>query len=272
LVVRGGGSAANTAAWIAHQGAPVAFVGCVGADPPGEMLAGELDATGVLTCIRRVAGQETGAVVVEVTESGDHVMRSSRGANQALSPSDLEVAVAHRPRYVHLTGYSLLSPFGLGLLAAAGALAASCRAVLSFDPSSEGVVHRIERERLLKAIDAAGVELLLPNRGEANELTGCSNADEAAAALARRVPGVVVKDGARGAVWARDGQMRWVPTGSLRPLDTTGAGDAFNAGFLASLWRGEGELAACERGHACARHVLKQFGGRPPPGPNRVSR
>lgn len=263
VVLRGGGSAANTAAWLAALRCPVSFVGCVGADPRGRMLVGELDRGGVVSHVRFVDGSETGAVIVEVSGSGERVMRSSRGANESLSPDDIRTEDLAWAEYVHLSGYALLGPFGLELLAAAGARAASAGAILSFDPSSTGVVQRFGEVSLIKALRESGVQLLLPNTEEATALSGHEEVKDAAAALAEHVPTVIVKDGARGAVFSEGRSARRVSTQPLNPIDTTGAGDAFDAGILQSLRGGSSNISACRLAHTCARHVLRRYGGRP---------
>src|SRR5579884_2225628 len=71
IVLRGGGSAANTACWVAALGEPVTFVGCTGDDPRGIMLARELRDRGVTPWVRAIPRSETGAVAIEVSDSGE---------------------------------------------------------------------------------------------------------------------------------------------------------------------------------------------------------
>src|SRR4029077_15345562 len=109
LALRGGGSAANTAALVAHLGPGGTFLGCVGGDPPGNMLVEELRRAGIRIHVRTVSA-ETGGVAGEGTPQGERLMRSSRGAKQALSPYDLLDRVMPGVEFVHLTGYALLGP------------------------------------------------------------------------------------------------------------------------------------------------------------------
>jgi sugar/nucleoside kinase (ribokinase family) len=264
IAVRGGGSAANTAAWVEHLGYPTRFVGCVGDDPLGAMLRSELRDAGVQTAVRTVAGAETGCVAVGVTPAGERVMRSARGANEALSPGDIRRAASPDLAAVHLTGYALLGPYGLELLEAAGETARAAGALLSFDPSSRGVVNRFGSERLLEDIRRLGVDLLLPSRPEAEALTGTAGAAEAALGLATFARMAVVKDGERGAAVSAGGETQEVPTEPVRPVDSTGAGDAFNAGLLVGLVRGAGLGEACAFAHTVARDAISRYGGRPP--------
>lgn len=83
------------------------------------------------------------------------------------------------------------------------------------------------------------IDIFLPNEDEARRITGAADAESAATLLAQRVPVVVVKCGKNGAL-IRPGNQQWrVPAEPVTPLDTIGAGDSFNAGFLSAWLRGE---------------------------------
>jgi sugar/nucleoside kinase (ribokinase family) len=192
-------------------------------------------------------------------------MRSARGANQALSAADVRRA-PRNARFVHLTGYALLAPEGLGILSAAADVARRAGASLCFDPSSQGVVQRFGRETLLRALQDAEMALLLPNAEEARALIGAGSATEDARILSSMFPIVVVKDGPHGAVYAAHSVIERVPTEPSVQVDTTGAGDAFNAGLLAALVREAGLAEACRQGNRVARIAVSHYGGRPLPG------
>ena len=264
IMLRPGGSAANTAAWLSYLGCPVTFVGCVGDDPVGAMLTDELASYGVQTAIRTIPGAETGAVAVEIGDDGERLMRSARGANEALSPDDLAGAAMSDLTAVHLTGYALLGPYGFDILTGAAEITAGARAQLSFDPSSTGVIGRVGVDAFVAALERCQVHLFLPNLPEASALTGMATAEDAAAMLARRVPRVIVKDAAAGAVWSDGRRTERVPIEPLTPVDSTGAGDAFNAGALAVLEGGDSLADACRAAHRAAVRTILRYGGRPP--------
>lgn len=92
----------------------------------------------------------------------------------------------------------------------------------------------------------ASCDVLLPNAAEALRLTGETSLDGALRALASLTPLVVIKDGARGALASQSGEVARVPALSLHPLDTTGAGDCFDAGFV-KAWLEEQPLTDCLR-------------------------
>lgn len=263
IIVRGGGSAANTAAWIADGGGDATLVACIGTDMLGDMLATELHAAGVSSRVRRVNDHTTGAVVVEITPDGERIMRSSRGANQTLAPGDVLGCGGLEPDWIHLTGYALLGHAGLGLLRAASQLARETRAHLSFDPSSVGVIDAFGAAALVNALLESGARLLLPNALEAQALTGEQAPEGACRSLGADFPMVIVKNGERGSVHAERGGTVAVPAVPGGRRDATGAGDAFNAGVLLALSHRGTLDEAVRAGHVVGARAIDRYGGRP---------
>ncbi|GAC1399261.1 MAG: sugar kinase [Chloroflexota bacterium] len=263
IVIRAGGSAANTAAWVVHLGGSAIFAGCVGPDAPGAILVQGLQNCGVQTSVRTVPSEDTGCVALEISATGERVMRSSRGANMALAPDDLRTAARTDLNAVHLTGYALLGPFEFEMLDTASIVARNTGATLSFDPSSTGVIQRFGADRLLREVVRVGVELFVPNCEEAIALTGETTAIAAATALGDSIPLVVVKDGERGAGYCWRGRSGNVSVEAVHPRDTTGAGDAFNAGILIGLQRGYDAEESCLLAHESALQVIREYGARP---------
>jgi ribokinase len=260
ISTRGGGAAANVAAHLARLGLRVELAGCVGDDPSAAGLAAELTAAGVRLALRTVPGVPTGTVVSLVEPDGQRSMLADRGANLELAPGDVP-APAHGG-HLYLSGYTLLDPRPrtAGLRALHDAVAAGC--TVSVDPASTGPLARYGVDRWLA--DTAGATLLLPNAEEARLLTGCSDAADAARALAARYPVVVVKLGPDGALWASADVLVHRPAHPTTVVDTTGAGDAFAAGVL-SAWLRSPEpapAAALDAGLARAAAVVRRPGAR----------
>lgn len=272
IAARGGGSAANTAAWIAWAGESVEFVGCTGEDVIGGALGAELEAHNVHTRLRTVPGAETGCVAVEVTPRGERLMRSSRAANEFICADDVVWRHSEPLRHIHLTGYALLGPNGSSVLRAAGHLAREYRCTLSLDPSSTGVIEGLGAGHVCDLIRDAGVSVLLPNADEARLLSETSEIERAAQHLTRVAPMVVVKIGPRGAVWSvstpghiGEPAANVVPVESATLVDTTGAGDAFNAGLLVGMLKGQTLMESCRLGNLLAGRAISRLGGRPAP-------
>jgi ribokinase len=256
--VTGGGSAANTAAWLAAVGTPVTLAGAVGADPAGEARLAELAAAGVRLAVRRIPGAGTGTVVV-LSADHDRSMLTDRGANRLLTPSDVDHALATVDAvHVHVSAYPLLDepsrPAGLHALAAA---LASGRTA-SVDAASAAPLRRapdfLDRVR--------GIDLLVANADEARVLAG--SAEPAALVEKAGVAAAVVKLGGDGAAYAdRAGETTRVDAAKVTVVDATGAGDAFAAGFLSAWLAGAGPEGALRAGVELGARAVGRAGARP---------
>ncbi len=123
-----GGSAANTAAWLASLGVPCVFAGRVGDDPFGRDAVAALRGHGVVATVSVDPGSATGVCLVLVDPDGERTMVPSAGANATLSAADLGENLLSAADHLHLSGYALLNSgsraaalFALGLAASVGA-------------------------------------------------------------------------------------------------------------------------------------------------------
>jgi ribokinase len=257
-----GGSAANVAAWAAAAGSGVAdhpaLAGRIGADERGRAAEAELRASGVDTRLAVDPERPTGTCVVLVGPDGERSMVPDPGANDRLEegdvPNDLLIEGAH----LHITGYSLVRDGSRPAARSAIARAGDRGVTVSVDPSSAALLSPAFLDEL------AGVGLLMPNLEEAVVLSGETDAQSAASGLARRVPEVVVTLGADGALWTDgSGVCRVGAAGGATALDTTGAGDAFAAGFLSARLSGAGPEAALGAGCELAGVAVRTPGARP---------
>lgn len=226
-----GGSAANTARWAARLGARSSLISAVGRDATGRSLVAALRADGVVLHVSRVAGARTGRIGVLVSPGGERSFVQDRGAAELLPSGELQPAWFAGADVVHLPIYSLLGSQGeagrraLQLGRAAGA-------AISLDLASIGPLLAGGRRAARALIEESAPDILFATSAEAEALLGPGRLDD----LLDRASIVVVKRGSRGAtVLARDsgGPLRFdAATEALSASDTTGAGDAFDAGFL----------------------------------------
>ncbi|MBI4261502.1 MAG: carbohydrate kinase family protein [Actinobacteria bacterium] len=225
--IRPAGSATNAAVWAAWSGAQVRLHGRIGTDLIGRLVAESLAERGVLAELALDPEAPTGSMLV-VSEAGDRSMVADRGANGNLSPGDLPSRL--EAGAVLVSGYLIFHPGSEE--AARAALERASAPFVAVDVSSWPLVEAYGPDRFLEACGPASV--LLANEREAEALVG-STGVEAAKRLAERFPLACVKLGARGALVAVEGDVLEVPPVPAEPVDPTGAGDAFDGVFLASL-------------------------------------
>lgn len=256
-----GGSAANVAAWLGHLGADVRFVGRAGVEGAARHRAA-LAAYGVDARVTADPDAETATIVLNLDRLGERTMFVDRAANARLSATDLPPDVLDGVGWLHLTGYSFFDetvrPAVVDVLERARR--AGCG--VSVDPSSAGFLSRCGAAPFLECV--SGADLLLPNLLEGRFLTGLEDSWAVATALTERFPAVVLTLGADGALFAaRDGATTRVEAEPAEVVDTTGAGDAFAAGFL-SLWTSSRDAhASLAAGAAAAARATSVLGARP---------
>jgi sugar/nucleoside kinase (ribokinase family) len=259
--VLGGGSAANTAAWLATTGSQVELVAVVGRDrAAGDRLA-ELAAAGVgCVHIRRSGDARTGSIVV-LAHGHERSFLTDRGANLLLVPSDVDPALGGS-RHLHLSGYVLLDeasrPAGVHALAAARERGLST----SVDMASAEPLRQAGPSTVLGWVH--GVDLLFANLDEARVLVDEADPLALARALTAHASHVVVKLAAGGSVWASAGTAVRAPAVAVDTVvDATGAGDAFAAGVLHAWLNGSGPLQSLAEGARLGAAAVAVAGGRP---------
>ena len=255
-----GGSAANTAVWLAHQGVGVDFVGRVGEADIHRFLE-EFEDAGVQAHLSADSDNSTGTIVI-VVEAESRTMLTDRGANTQLDFGGIDPALLDDSSWVHLTGYSMFHHSSPESIPEFIALARSRSTNVMVDASSSGFLVDFGVERFLEATREAS--LVRCNEDEALTLSGRESIAESVEFLGQLFPTVVVTQGAQG-VWRADGgSVAHIPLAeSVKSVDPTGAGDSFNAGLLAGLVQGDSLENAIHRGIAVASLCITKAGARP---------
>jgi sugar/nucleoside kinase (ribokinase family) len=231
VALRQGGSAANTARWLARLGARTTLVCAVGRDRAGRELVAALEGAGVRVRALRVRGARTGRIGVLVAPGGERSFVADRAAADRLAPADL-AAATFRADALHLPAYSLLGePLGLAGRRAIE-LARAAGAGVALDLSSVGPLLGDGRRAALRLVREAAPDVLFATRVEAEALAGGTDLG----GLADLAGIVVIKQGRAGALvltGSAPARLAFeVATTAIEAADTTGAGDAFDAGFL----------------------------------------
>lgn len=234
VMLRQGGSAANTARWLARLGVRSTLVTAVGRDPVGRALVDALRRDGVSVRASRVAGRASGRIGVVVMLGGERSFVADRGAADELRPADLR-AGWFAADLLHLPAYSLIgSPLGDAGRRAIE-LARGRGALVSVDLASAAPLLARGRRAAHRLVEQAAPDLLFSTAAEAEAFLGAYDVG----GLLEAAPLAVVKRGPGGATLLARGTARplrfEVATPPVTATDTTGTGDAFDAGFLASF-------------------------------------
>ncbi len=237
-----GGGGANVAAWLAKLGVEVTLIGRVGKDALAPVALSGLD--GVDLQVVHDPHRATGTCIVLVSPGGERTMLPDPGANDAIAVGDLPPLDGD---ILHVSGYSLMRPGSRAAAMAAIDRAREAGMKISVDPASAAPLANdpVFLQRI------APIDLLLPNADEAAVLGPQID-----------VPELVVKFGADGARWTNGVDTvtgRAVPVDEV--VDTTGAGDAFAAGFL-SVWPTGTAGDALAAGANCAAEAVARVGSR----------
>ena len=253
-----GGSAAITAVAAARLGLRVALIAAVGDDPAGTFMLDQLAREGVDVSAVIVRDDTATGMTVALSRGGDRAILTALGAISTLAAADVPRDALTRARHVHVSSYFLLAdslgPGLAGVLADARAAGAATSLDTNWDPSG-----RWRDGHLSAAI--AQADVLLPNEAEALALSGAAAVDNAALTLAGFGPALAVKLGPRGALCATGRAIHQVSLPPVTPVDTTGAGDCFNAGLIAGLLQGLTLPRAAALGCAAGALSTSALGG-----------
>lgn len=265
VTTRQGGAGANVAAWLASLGEAVTFVGVAGDDPFGREAEAALVAAGVDVRLRLTDEAATGTCVVLVGHDGERTMLPDAGANSMLRPEDLPADLVRGADHLHVSGYSLLNPGSRGAAEQALQLAREAGAATSVDPASAAPLEAVGGAEFLAMTQ--GVDLVFATLDESEVLCDSRVPAVVGARLTATYDEVVLKLGPDGALWCSRAEPAGravpavAPDGSV--VDTTGAGDAFAAAWLAARSNDEQPEQALRTATRAAASVVTRLGARP---------
>jgi sugar/nucleoside kinase (ribokinase family) len=261
-----GGSAANTVAGIAALGGRAAYIGKVADDQLGHVFTHDIRAVGVTYDTAPLKeGLSTARSLIFVTPDAQRTMQTFLGATTQLGPEDLNMDYITSSRVVYLEGYLWDQPRAKKAMRDAAIKAHESGAKVSLTLSDAFCVDRFRDEFLDLAENH--VDILFANESEILSLYQVASFDEAVRHVREHCEITALTRSEKGSLVVNGGETHVIEAEKgIRVVDTTGAGDAYAAGFLYAYTHGHG-LATCGRlGGVMAAEVISHYGPRLPPG------
>ncbi|MEJ5302727.1 MAG: adenosine kinase [Bacteroidales bacterium] len=230
--VMSGGSAANTIYGLAMLNVPCGYMGKVGDDELGRIYKKDLENAGIKAHTIH-SSTPTGRALALITPDGERTFAVYLGAALELTSVDLQKEIVNDYDHMHIEGYLVQNH---DLMRDALSMAKSMRLTVSLDLASYNVVA--ENLSFLREIMQQGwVDIVFANEEEAKAFTG-RNPEESLEELSAFCPTAVVKIGSKGSFIKTNGKVYRIDAIRAQPIDTTGAGDMYAAGYLCGLTRG----------------------------------
>ncbi len=262
------GGMGNVATALSHLGGRVGFIGKAGRDWLGKLYLKNLKRNNVLPCVYLDEHLPTGLVVVFVDEKGERSFLVSRGANDYLSPGEVERAgLIDKSSYLFVSGLSLVSSPQRDAVLQAAELAKRQGVKVIFDPGAYNLIVS-EPEVFSELLNLS--DILCANLEEAKAITGKVEIESIIAQLRRRFQLTAVKLGNEGCILVNKSKIVKVPGYKVKCVDTTGAGDAFAATLIYGLSQRLSLETMGRLANWFAAQVVKGYGARNFPAKGRI--
>ncbi len=229
-----GGSCPNTIITLASFGIPSVAAGMVGDDEYGSLYKARLQELSVRDQLS-VCGKPTGSSIILISPDSERTMNTFLGANRAFGSQHVDREILAEAGIFHFTGYMWDTESQKQSILTGITAAKEHGTLVSFDIADPFSVSR-NRQTFLKLIDEH-VDIVFANNEEARILFDNYDAGECAKAMGKICRTAIVKNGKHGSYASHEGELFRIPVKGKEPVDTTGAGDIYAAGFLLGVCR-----------------------------------
>jgi len=258
-----GGSVANSCAVAAQLGARVAYIGKVADDQLGNVFRHDIKSAGVhFPTPPLLGGAPTARCLISVTPDGQRTMNTFLGACVELGPDAIDADLVADSAITYLEGYLFDPPHAQAAFLRAAELAHKAGRRVALSLSDAFCVHR--HREAFRALVRGHVDILFANESEITALYESNNWMDAADHVARDVSIAALTLGSDGSMIIEGYTRINVPAHATTVVDTTGAGDAFAAGFLAAHTAHRRLSESAALGSLAAAYAIAQYGARPP--------
>jgi sugar/nucleoside kinase (ribokinase family) len=257
-----GGSAANTVAGIAGLGGRAAFIGTVADDQLGQVFSHDIRAVGVAFDSKPLSGgAPTARCLILVTPDAQRTMQTFLGAAIEIGPEDVDEALVASSKVLYLEGYLWDQPRAIEALTKAAKAAKAAGREVAFTTSDAFCVGR-HRAAFLQLIEDH-VDILFANEAEIMSLYETHTFEEALAQVRGKVDIAALTRSEKGSVIINKSAVHMIEAvPGVEVVDTTGAGDAYAAGFLYAYTQGR-DLTSCGKlASLLAAEVISHYGAR----------
>lgn len=235
-----GGSATNFAVAVRRLGISSGIIGKIGDDELGNSAFAKLKKEKIDTHHVGVEkGSATGIVISVIDRKGERTMFSARGANDRLKPDEIDPKYVQKAMLLHISGYSLIHRISREAILRYAQIARKSGVLTSFDP---GPLISLIKPKIIRQILKL-TDIFLPNLYEMKIASRSKNIAQSIENILSFGPKIVgLKLGGKGCIIAQKTKRIHVPAVKAKVVDTTGAGDAWGAGFLTALLRDPHDL------------------------------
>ena len=250
-----GGSASNTSVALARLGCNVGFIGKVGHDELGAFYSDDLTNNNVTPHLLK-SDLPSGRCNVLISNDSERTMATYLGAAVTLNAEDLNIEIFRQYDILHIEGYLVQN---YNLITRAGQLAKEAGLIVSIDLASYNVVT--ENIDFLQDFVSKYIDIVFANEEEATAFTNLP-AEQAVNKIAEQASLAIVKVGAKGSYIKQGNTLIHIPAKKVKPIDTTGAGDVYAAGFLYGYANNLPLKRCAEIGTLCAAQVIEEIGAK----------
>jgi sugar/nucleoside kinase (ribokinase family) len=255
--MRLGGSGCLTALTLSALGLVTAFAGNLGSDMFAEFILQKIQSGGLdSSLVRKLPEEQSGFFMITATPGGKHTTFGNRGANAQPLPEEAILARLPEFKHLHITGYILLDEEQFQVTRRILQRAKQLGLSTSLDP---GVCYTHAAQEKVRSL-LTSFDYLLPNQDETQRLGRADELNKQMDALLELGCGAVIaKLGPQGSRYRDRNQSLDQAAPNISPeeiVDTTGAGDSFNGGFLSGILAGKTPAKALQMGNAAARRII----------------
>lgn len=257
-----GGSVANSMAGLSSMGLKVAHIAKVKDDELGAFFEKDMQKSGVdFVCNKSNSGESTAVSIISVTADGERSMATYLGATRHLSESDIDEDTIKKSKIIYIEGYSWDEEKSKKAILKSVKIAKENNVKVAFSLSDPFCVQRHKKEFL--ELITNYVDIVFSNQEEAMSLTDKNNMEEVQRSLSQICDIAIITQGADGSTVVKGDNIYQVKAqNNIKLVDTTGAGDAYAAGFLYNLTKEKPFKECASLGNKCASKIIQKIGAR----------